>query len=170
MDNIGLFKKFPPELRNRIYHLAFSEPVYLLHSPTCTYERTHSATPGILLACRQIHQEAIGLYYNTSTFVAVGLGPSNTLRLLNMWLGWSPAKYDSVLTNVECRGSGELVKVCTDELGYTSMLGEFTHARKLHARGVIRVTRARCPCSRHDMDTQSGKVWGFCWEFVSNGK
>lgn len=54
------FLALPPELRNKIYTHLFQCTKPLV-KPTYTL-------PGLLLANHQIHAEALGLYYSTSTF------------------------------------------------------------------------------------------------------
>lgn len=52
------FLSLPAELRNRIYELLFESEIPLI-KPTYTL-------PGLLVSCKKIYAEAIGLYYSTT--------------------------------------------------------------------------------------------------------
>ncbi|KAF2173897.1 hypothetical protein M409DRAFT_48809 [Zasmidium cellare ATCC 36951] len=60
------FFNLPAELRNEIYRLALVKPNYL-RTVVCgsTYK-----TPALLQVCRQIRNEAAGVYYGENKFVA----------------------------------------------------------------------------------------------------
>lgn len=73
------FMSLPAELRNEIYEMAFTDHIVAItaaddweriESPLgirC-YKRPYSTAPGILLANKQIHHEAITYYYRHSMF------------------------------------------------------------------------------------------------------
>lgn len=53
--------ELPPELRNRIYEVTFTDEVGLVHKPSTvdTDARCLIATPGILLTCQQIYKDSV---------------------------------------------------------------------------------------------------------------
>ncbi|CAK3925155.1 Hypothetical predicted protein [Lecanosticta acicola] len=71
----------PAELRNHIYHLVLSEMITyiskdtVIKTPAVTYKSRpvhgfcFDQTPGVLLTCKQIHVEAIKVYYANADFV-----------------------------------------------------------------------------------------------------
>lgn len=73
------FMSLPAELRNEIYEMAFTDHIVAItaaddweriESPLGIryYKRPYSTAPGILLANKQIHHEAITYYYRHSLF------------------------------------------------------------------------------------------------------
>lgn len=72
----SIFLALPAELRIRVYELLFDSslisirtgPLLKRHGGVYAYAWTR--TPGILLACKQTHGEAVHFYYELSTFAS----------------------------------------------------------------------------------------------------
>ncbi|KAK5118227.1 hypothetical protein LTR85_008207 [Meristemomyces frigidus] len=76
----------PPELRNRIYHMTFEDVEVNL--PITSSEMSKL---GLLLTCKRLHQECLGIFYRSVTFTVLyashldsclGGLPKERLRLL----------------------------------------------------------------------------------------
>ncbi|SMQ53824.1 unnamed protein product [Zymoseptoria tritici ST99CH_1A5] len=57
-----------PELRNRIYALVFVGYINDALANEKDARSTTAATPGLILACKQFHQEALGIFYSHAGF------------------------------------------------------------------------------------------------------
>lgn len=61
--------RLPAELRNRIYELALPDTIIIpRRRPKMGIPCNKVCAPGLLLTCKQIYQEAIGLYYSSTSF------------------------------------------------------------------------------------------------------
>lgn len=87
---ISPFLNLAPELRNRIYAFTFEDFIF---------EPGVHAAPGILAACRQNYDEAIGLFYATVAFEVKGRD------ILLSWLTNLPVKQRALIKEIRC-GSG----------------------------------------------------------------
>lgn len=62
--------RLPPELRTQIYRAAFQAGPKRLKSVRlhpCMWHTVVKA-PGVVLACKQVHSEALALFYSCTTF------------------------------------------------------------------------------------------------------
>ena len=100
-ENSALLR-LPAEIRNQIYELVFTDGRHLIPERA---KRTHwgrSQVPGLLLACKQTHMEAIQLFYYRTAFVfgwgtegrfekwIKKMGPARAALLKNVILSPSP--------------------------------------------------------------------------------
>ncbi|KAF2162705.1 hypothetical protein M409DRAFT_58113 [Zasmidium cellare ATCC 36951] len=89
-----------PELRNRIYDMVFEDNEVDWNSAT-------SPPPGLLLACKQTHTEAIGACYELSTFTC------KDSCFARDRLSCLPVKYSNIIKNV-CLGAAD--ETCSGEI------------------------------------------------------
>lgn len=68
--------RLPPELRDHIYDMIF-EDTLIAFNVAFYYRRGVRAfsAPGILLACHQVHDEATGIFYAKTLFIAHHMSP-----------------------------------------------------------------------------------------------
>ncbi|KAK5136631.1 hypothetical protein LTR08_002645 [Meristemomyces frigidus] len=85
--------RLAPELRNRIYQMVFEDTEVVLPDASKSHQGG-MRVPGILMACRQVHEEAVGLFYSNAVFTT-----SEHPRLL-LWFDRLPLKYVMLLENV----------------------------------------------------------------------
>jgi len=88
-DELPLLR-LPPELRNCIYRTLFNDAEISLID-------TRIKAPGILLTCKQTHQESIGLFYNETTFT------SRSFCDIETWLTGLPTEYLRLVRDVRCQ-------------------------------------------------------------------
>lgn len=83
--------QLPPEIRDQIYELLFEDCIVRVN----VYK--WSKPPGVLLTCKEIHCEAIGVYYRNATFRASYSkdGEVSTRRLQKL-----PWKYQNLIRRV----------------------------------------------------------------------
>lgn len=90
----SLLMRLPPELRNRIYHQAFKGHETVLECAAGTLRLRMPQAPGILLTCRQVHQEAVGIFYSTTAIC------SSTAWCIAKWLQGLPENRVDLLSDV----------------------------------------------------------------------
>lgn len=79
----------PAELRNRVYALALPGPYVSIQKCILVTEPDVSTAPALLLTCKRVHQEAIGIYYSSTIFLNQPshlLEPSERNDDLENWL------------------------------------------------------------------------------------
>jgi hypothetical protein len=160
----------PPELRNRIYALVFENHVSdAAKGPTIHYEgsltndkRIAASTPGLILTCKQLHQEALGIFYTHAKFQFF------CLEQLEMWQ-WRIGKPRTVLmrhVRIMNLASGRewSVKYEKEAIAEWSRQGKFNselevwlrigpHSSKFGGRIFILWTR------NPDVDAKSWREW-----------
>ncbi|KAK4494833.1 hypothetical protein PRZ48_014189 [Zasmidium cellare] len=62
------FLDLPPELRNDIYALALPPQTLAFPTPTPANKHGRAKAPSLLLASKQIHAEALAMFYSKTTF------------------------------------------------------------------------------------------------------
>lgn len=79
----------PGELRNRIYALALPGPYVTVQKYLLGFMPHITTAPALLLTCKRIHQESIGIYYSSTIFLNQPshlLKPSERNDDLDKWL------------------------------------------------------------------------------------
>jgi hypothetical protein len=66
MNQTSRLLRLPSELRNRIYELVLIQPDAI----RLPQGRSESGKRDLLCTCRQIHDEAVGIYYGSNAFIA----------------------------------------------------------------------------------------------------
>jgi len=111
--------RLPPELRLQIFENVFEGAVFDITADTGVLTHHYyikdaspaTQAPGLLLASKQLHSEAIGVYYQTATFRAQ---PANfrhiidgpAMQILALWLSrLAPVNRES-LSDVRCDVAG----------------------------------------------------------------
>ncbi|KAF7187541.1 hypothetical protein HII31_11165 [Pseudocercospora fuligena] len=113
LQTCDLLNKMPAEIRNRIYELTFSGTVKLGRATRKESKVKNAAgrprAPGILCSCKQIYQEAIKIYWTTTTFF---FPRSDKLRSYHVsgndaaaWLNAIGRRRRELLRNVRIRTS-----------------------------------------------------------------
>ena len=78
------FLRLPPEIRNMVYELVFQDHVTMMpcYGKTTTIGSGKIIAPGLLRTCKQVHYEALSMYYNLATF----LFTRATTRRAKQWI------------------------------------------------------------------------------------
>lgn len=106
----------PPEIRTRIYELHFAHETTALQKPTHYIDKygkhhwkifTQTAAPALLLADKQIHREAIAVYYSR---VTLKIRPAKTwdtggpdrcaLEVLAFWIDKIPSQWHQQISSI----------------------------------------------------------------------
>ena len=94
-ENSLLLSKMPAEVRNEIYKHALGQSVRIPPQSKNT-SCGRLIQPGLLLACKQTHSEAIRIWYATTTFVF----DASQRKRLSWWTGKIGSARVSLLRNV----------------------------------------------------------------------
>ncbi|KAK5689057.1 hypothetical protein LTR17_026558 [Elasticomyces elasticus] len=133
-----------PELRNRIWTDVFTDtPVieghcHMKNDGTFAY-RGGSNTSGILPVSRQVHNEAMGLYYSCSIFQPGGSGDPGWVVA---WLKSIPYKYVALVTDVRLDTNACFPPMTTNQdtvvgaggsILLTDLGGDYSYAERVEA-------------------------------------
>ncbi|KAF7187558.1 hypothetical protein HII31_11182 [Pseudocercospora fuligena] len=98
-DDSALMQMLPAEIRNRIYELALDKVVTfdIARHARADHKKGLPAAPALLVTCKQIHAEAIKLYWTNSTFRF----PRTNADTFEVWLLKIKRRRRELLSNVQ---------------------------------------------------------------------
>ncbi|PIB02191.1 hypothetical protein CB0940_01919 [Cercospora beticola] len=148
----------PGELRNRIYALALPGPYITVQHYLLGTMPDITTAPALLLTCKRIHQEAIGIYYSSTIFLNQpshllkpsernddlekwlrGIGSARVCRIQHIWTDrWKVGR--QLFSREEDGPYDTIVETCLDEIAETQRLAESICHRPVWGTEVVKTS------------------------------